>query len=38
MKSIRILHDSEMAIIPPSSEFEEPDYQFKDLMPLLDLF
>ncbi|MDG6907274.1 MAG: HAD family hydrolase, partial [Nitrososphaerota archaeon] len=38
MKAIRVSHDSEMAIIEPNSEEEIPDFQFKDLRPLLDLF
>ena len=38
MKAIRILHDSEMSIIPPRSDEEIPDFQFKDLRPLLNLF
>lgn len=38
MKSVRVLHDSEVAIIPPSSDEEIPDFQFRDLRPLLNLF
>ena len=38
MKSVRILHDSEVSIIPPSSDIEIPDFQFRDLRPLLNLF
>ncbi|MGA2876154.1 MAG: HAD family hydrolase [Nitrososphaerales archaeon] len=38
IRAIRVLHDSEMSIITPDSEFEVPDFQFKDLKPLLDLF
>lgn len=38
MKAIRVLHDSEMSIIKPKSEYELPDFQFNDLRPLLDLF
>ncbi len=38
MKAIRVLHDSEMSIIPPISDEEIPDFQFKDLRPLLNLF
>ncbi|MDG6907972.1 MAG: HAD family hydrolase [Nitrososphaerota archaeon] len=38
MKSIRVLHDSEMSIIPPITEEEHPDFQFRDLRPLLNLF
>jgi FMN phosphatase YigB (HAD superfamily) len=38
MKSIRVLHDSEMSIIPPDSEYEIPDFQFRDLRPLLEFF
>ena len=38
MKAIRVLHDSEMSIITPKSEYEMPDFQFKDLRPLLDFF
>lgn len=38
MQTIRVLHDSETSIIPPSNEFEHPDYEFKDLRPLKTLF
>ena len=38
MKAVRVLHDSEMSIIAPSSDDEVPDFQFKDLRPLLNLF
>lgn len=38
MKAIRVLHDSEMSIIPPKSDEEIADFQFKDLRPLLNLF
>lgn len=38
MKSIRVLHDSEMSIIPPKNDQEIPDFQFNDLRPLLNLF
>ena len=38
MKAICVLHDSEMSIIKPKSEYEVPDFQFNDLRPLLDLF
>jgi HAD superfamily hydrolase (TIGR01549 family) len=38
MKTIRVLHDSEMSIISPLSEEEKPDYQFRDLLPLTNLF
>ena len=38
MKAVRILHDSEMSIITPISDNEVPDFQFKDLRPLLNLF
>ncbi|MDG7001593.1 MAG: HAD family hydrolase [Nitrososphaerota archaeon] len=38
MKAIRVLHDSEMSVIPPVSEEERPDFQFKDLRPLMNLF
>lgn len=38
MKAVRILHDSEVSIIPPASDEEIPDFQFRDLRPLLNLF
>ena len=38
MKAARILHDSEVSIIPSETEAEIPDFQFKDLNPLLSLF
>ncbi len=38
MKAVRILHDSETSIIPSRSEVEVPDFQFKDLTPLMSLF
>ncbi|MDG6921693.1 MAG: HAD family hydrolase [Nitrososphaerota archaeon] len=38
MKAIRVLHDSEMSIIPPKIEEERPDFQFRDLKPLMNLF
>lgn len=38
MKAVRILHDSEASIIPSRSEVEVPDFQFKDLIPLMSLF
>lgn len=38
MKAVRILHDSEVSIIPPISDYEMPDFQFRDLRPLLNLF
>ena len=38
MKGIRIIHDSEVSIIPAESDFEWPDFQFRDLRPLLNLF
>jgi HAD superfamily hydrolase (TIGR01549 family) len=38
MKAVRILHDSEVSIIPSQTEEEVPDFQFKDLNPLLSLF
>jgi FMN phosphatase YigB (HAD superfamily) len=38
MKAVRVLHDSEVSIIPSESELEVPDFQFKDLNPLLSLF
>lgn len=38
MRAIRVLHDSEMSIIEPKSEYEKPDHQFKDLRPLLSIF
>jgi HAD superfamily hydrolase (TIGR01549 family) len=38
MKTIRVLHDSEVSIIPANGEDELPDFQFKDLTPLMNLF
>src|SRR5579862_7122129 len=38
MKAVRVLHDSEVSIIPSEMEAEVPDFQFKDLNPLLSLF
>ncbi|MGI0091071.1 MAG: HAD family hydrolase [Nitrososphaerales archaeon] len=38
MKAIRVIHNSEVSIIPPISDYEVPDYQFQDLRPLLKLF
>ena len=38
MKAVRVLHDSEVSIIPSETEEEVPDFQFKDLNPLLSLF
>ena len=38
MKGIKVLHDSEMSIIQPISDFEVPDFQFNDLRPLVNLF
>lgn len=38
MRSVRVLHDSEVSIIPPTSDDEIPDFQFRDLRPLLNLF
>ena len=38
MKTIRVLHDSEVSIIPARSKEELPDFQFKDLRPLQNLF
>lgn len=38
MKTIRVLHDSEVSAIPPKGPEELPDFQFKDLRPLLNLF
>ncbi|MHB8567520.1 MAG: HAD family hydrolase [Nitrososphaerales archaeon] len=33
MRTIRVLHDSEVSIIPSESDDEIPDFQFKDLRP-----
>jgi len=38
MKTVRVLHDSEVSIIPARGEDELPDFQFKDLTPLMNLF
>jgi FMN phosphatase YigB (HAD superfamily) len=38
MKAVRVLHDSETSIIPSMSEVEIPNFQFKDLTPLTNLF
>jgi FMN phosphatase YigB (HAD superfamily) len=38
MKAVRVLHDSETSIIPSRSENEIPDFQFRDLNPLTNLF
>ncbi len=38
MKAIKIKHDSEMSVIEPISDNEEPDFQFIDLKPLLNIF
>jgi len=38
MKAVRVLHDSETAIIPSVADIEVPDFQFKDLTPLASLF
>jgi FMN phosphatase YigB (HAD superfamily) len=38
LKAIRVLHDSEMCIIPSETETEIPDFQFRDLNPLTSLF
>ncbi len=38
MKTIRVLHDSEVSVIPPRGQDELPDFQFRDLRPLLNLF
>ena len=38
MKAVRVLHDSETSIIPSESEYEVPNFQFKDLSPLTNLF
>jgi HAD superfamily hydrolase (TIGR01549 family) len=38
LKAIRVLHDSEVSIIPPESDYETPDFQFRDLKPLMNLF
>ncbi len=38
MKTVRVLHDSEVSIIPANGDDELPDYEFKDLRPLKNLF
>jgi HAD superfamily hydrolase (TIGR01549 family) len=38
MKAIRVLHDSEVSAIPPVVDEEQPDFQFRDLKPLMNLF
>lgn len=38
MKAVRVLHDSEVSIIPSRTEGETPDFQFRDLNPLTNLF
>ena len=38
MKTIRVLHDSEFSIVFAEEESERPDFQFKDLRPLMNLF
>jgi FMN phosphatase YigB (HAD superfamily) len=38
MKAVRVLHDSETSIIPSKNENEIPDFQFRDLNPLTNLF
>jgi len=38
MNTIRVLHDSEFSIISADGEDTRPDFQFKDMKPLLNLF
>jgi HAD superfamily hydrolase (TIGR01549 family) len=38
MKAIRVLHDSEVSAIPSVGDEEQPDFQFRDLRPLMTLF
>lgn len=38
MQAVKVLHDSETSIIPSNSEVEVPNFQFKDLNPLTNLF
>lgn len=38
MKAIKVLHDSETSIIPSLTDVEIPDFQFRDLNPLTNLF